>query len=219
MFDATALRGFTNTLTVDTLALTEAAAVEALARTAADARDRVLNGTPRPTAYRQIVNGIADAPLSAVRPDGEIIFAWQYLGAVAREVFDLTIASAPRGTGAYIAGIRVLLDGVAGSIDAVTAETKQVAIVPSVPYARRLEVGLRAGGGKFVLQVPLHNVELIARMASRLYGGLATIDFSYIGLPDAYEHGRKPREWRHRAPRAGETHVRYPAIVVAPRIA
>ena len=70
-----------------------------------------------------------------------------------------------------------------------------------------------------MLQVPLHNVELIAKMASRLYGSLATIDFAYVDLPDAHEPGRKPREWRHRAPGVRETRMRYPAIVITPRTA
>jgi hypothetical protein len=219
MFDGTALRGFVNTLTVDTIGLTDSAAVTTLIRTATDARNRVLGGSPRPTSYRQIVDGIDGASLTSVRPDGEIIFAWQYLEEVVRDIYDQLIASAPRDTGAYIKGVRVLLDGTVSSLDAITADTRQVVIVPSVPYARRLEVGLRDGGGKFVLQVPLHNVELIAKMASTLYGSLASIDFAFVDLPDAYEHGRKPREWRHRAPRVSETHVRYPAIVITPRTA
>jgi len=73
MFDATSLRAFVNTLTVNTQALTADAATDLLVRTATAARDRVLGGVPRPSGYRQIVDGAEGAALTDVRPDGVIV--------------------------------------------------------------------------------------------------------------------------------------------------
>ena len=217
MFDATSLRGFVNTLTVNTQALNADAATDLLVRTATAARDRVLGGVPRPSGYRQIVDGAEGAPLTDVKPDGVIVFAWQYLGEVVQDTYGALVNRSPRDTGEYIAGILVLVDGQEASADAITADTAEVFIVASVPYARRLEVGKRKSGGSFVVQVAPHIVEETAIVARQLYGDLAAITFTYVDLSDAY--GLRTAASHRRRHGRLVTDVQYPAIRIVPRSA
>ncbi len=219
MFDNSALRGFVNTLTVNASAMNATAAKAAMVRAAEAARNRVLSGTPKPSSYRQVVDGKLGADLTSVRPDGVIIFAWQYLGEVVSRIHQLVVVSSPRVTGQYIAGIIVLADGEEVEPTAIPANAAKVHIVASVPYARRLEIGHRKGGAPFVIQVPYKNIEHLAMVARQLYKNLADISFTYVDLTDAYVHGRNPKEWNYRRPTRKEIVVRYPAILIEPRTA
>ena len=221
MFSRTALRGFINTLQVNVADRNAKEASALLARVAADERDRVLaeqrarSGlAPR---YRQIVDGVEDAPLALVRPDGVIVFAWQYLAEIVRDTHEALIRRSPRDSGAYIAGLIILVDGQEAGIETIDADTRAVHIVASVPYARRLEVGKRKAGGPFVLQVPSHIVEETAIVARRLAGNLASFSFTYVDLSDAYALRRRSGH-RRRAGRI-QSDVRYPAILITPRTA
>ncbi len=228
MFDADALHGFVNTLTVQTATMNAQTARAALVATAEAARDRVLHGSPKPSGYRQIVDGVAGAPLVAVRPDGVIVFAWQYLRLVAEDTREALVRRSPRDTGAYIDSILFLVDGQQADAEAITGETKEVHIVPGVPYARRLEVGKRKDGQPFVQQVAPHIVQETATVAKRLYDDLADIRFTYVDLNDAY-YIRSPAGWRKRGFKEFAKHgtgrpivekfVRYPAILITPRVA
>lgn len=215
MFDAAKFVGFVNTLTIDASKLTNEASRALLIKTADEARDRVLGGTPKPSGFTQAVDGNAGASFNTVRPDGTIILFWQYLGEIARDARDAMVQYAPEVSGNYINNILVLVDGTDATLDDITGDTKQVAIVAGAQYARRLEVGNRESGAPFVLQVPQHNVELIARMMQRLYTTTATIDFAYVDLPLAHEIA-KASGHRRRGGRV-ETAVRYPAIIIEPR--
>ena len=217
MFDATSLRGFVNTLTVNTQALTADAATDLLVRTATAARDRVLGGVPRPSGYRQIVDGAEGAPLTDVRPDGVIVFAWQYLGEVVQDTYGALVNRSPRDTGAYIGGILVIADGQETTAENLPTDAQEVLIVASVPYARRLEVGKRKSGGSFVVQVASHIVEETAIVARQLYGDLAAITFTYVDLSNAYAL-RTAASHRRRHGRL-VTDVQYPAIRIVPRTA
>lgn len=217
MYNAAAWSGFVNTLSVNTEALNEAAAKSLLVSTAITARDRVLNGTPKPTGYRQIVDGADGAPLNAVRADGMIVFAWQYLGLIVAEILEMLIQAAPALTGDYIRSILLLADGVPANADAIGAGTKQVTLVPTVPYARRIEVGKRKDGSPFVVHAKPHLVETTTAAARRLYGTLVSIEFNHVELPGGGHrlaaHSRSIRRTR----RGVIAEIWYPAIVIAPK--
>lgn len=220
------LRGYVETLRVQASALTADAARAAMVITAERARDRVLAGTPKPSGYRQIVDGIEGAPLTAVRPDGVIVFAWQYLGFVVRDTFDALVARSPNRSGAYIAGIKVSVDGRWTDPDEIPAGTLSATIVATVPYARRLEVGRDSAGGPFVRQVAPHIVEETAITARALWGSLASFNFRYVDLAEAHAltaAGRVRWHFRNgravRGSRRTDTVVRYPAIEVRARVA
>jgi hypothetical protein len=215
MFTAEQLRGFVNTLTVQTSALNADAAKALLVSTAGAARDRVLNGSPRPTGFRQVVDGIEGAALAAVRPDGVIVFAWQYLGEVVVDTYGALVNRAPRDSGEYIAGILVLADGAEAAPEEVTGDVREVVIVASAPYARRLEIGKRRDGSPFVVQVAAHIVQETAAVAKRLWGDLADFEFTYVSLSDGYRLRTARSHRRRRGVTVSE--MEYPAIRVTPR--
>lgn len=215
MFTADILRGFTNVITVGTRNMTEKAVVAALVAAAEAARDRVINSaTGYKPSYRQIVDEIEGAPLTAVKPDGYIMFAWQWLGEVAADTYLALLNRSPRQSGKYIDSILIFINDDISSLNAIDSSTKEVRIVATAHYSRRLEVGNKADGSPFVQQVPQHIVEETAKVSQRLYRDLATIIFEYVDLTNAYEHGRNPEAWHKRKPRAEETHVRYPSILI-----
>ena len=220
MFSAAALRGFVTTLQVNVAGLNDKESSALLARVAAGERDRVLaeqgGRSGLVPLYRQIVDGVEGAPLTNVKPAGVIVFAWQYLAEVVRDTYDALIKRSPRDSGAYIAGLILLVDGQETGLEKIGANTREVRIVASVPYARRLEVGKRKGGGSFVLQVPSHIVEETAIVARRLVGQIASFDFSYSNLSDVYTL-RRSSSRRRRGHASAE--VRYPTIVIRPRSA
>lgn len=215
MFDGANFKGFVQNLTVNVSGLTDDAAVAALVRTATDAKARVLGGTPKPTSYRQIVDGIENAPLPAVRPDGVIVFTWQYIGEIVQDIYEALVARSPVVSGRYIHGIEVVADGARVEPDADLNGVKQVIIVATAPYSRKLEVHLRKNGQPFVIQVPPHIVEDTRDAAVRQYGAVADIQFNYVQIDDPYIL-RTTASHRRRHGRT-VTEMEYPAIIIEPR--
>lgn len=221
MFDAVALRGFTTSLTVNTSKMNAAQASATMARVARRERDRVIGETRARSGftppYRQVVDGTEGAALDSVRPDGHILLAFQYLAEVAEDTYNALVNRSPRDSGEYIRGIIILIDGAEAPLTSISATTREVRIVASVPYARRLEIGRRRGGGFFVLQVGPFIVKETAETARYLFGSLASITFEYVDLTGAYSlrTARSHRRVRGRL----VTDVRYPAITIIPRTA
>lgn len=233
MFATTsAIKTFISSIEVNVKNLSEADSKKALVMTAVHERERVINLTKKRSGfeplYRQIVDGREGAPLEAVKPNGKIIFAWQYAVEVATDTLSALVNRSPYDEGHYISGLIVLLDGKEGLLSQVNVSTKLIQIVASVPYARRLEVGKRDDGSPFVLQVKPHIVEETAIVARKLYNKLAEITFGYMDLTDAYRlgpmgrrkrHLRKNGTWYTSPTLRKETHVRYPVISIRPRVA
>lgn len=220
MFKPDGLKGWENALIVQVTEQNKEAGQAAMVKLANSERDRVLTGIPTPSSYQQFVDNVPDGRIEDVRYDGVIIFVWQYLREVVQRCFEALDLSSPFLSGNYVDNIRLLLDGdeakAGSSLDDIGPDTRQVAIVPTADYARRLEVGLREDGSKFVIQVPLHNVEMVARMLARRYKDLADIQFNYVDVNPAWELSQ---HFRSRPRQAHETHVRYPAIIITARTA
>lgn len=235
MFTPQAMKGFINTISIASQALPAEASQAALIGTAIRERDRVLTeARARSKAepkYRQVVDGVLGAPLTAVKPFGYILFSYQYLAEVVLEIVHLLADRAPVESGAYLDSIIVYVDEVAASLGAhddthlreIDIDTKRVVIVPTVPYARRLEVGVRRDkygrrtAEPFVIQVQPHIVEQTAIVARRLYGNFADISFNYVDLSNPYVLRHAYSRSRRHDIRNGA--IRYPAIILEPRIA
>lgn len=219
MFQLETLKIWENDLVVQVSETNKEAGQRALVARAKSERDRVIGGTPAPSSYQQFVDNVPDAPIEAVKYDGVIIFAWQYLREVVERCLEALMLSAPVLTGNYVKNISLLIDddeSKAGStLEDILPDTQKVTIVPTADYARRLEVGLRRDGSPFVIQVPLHNVEMVARMVASKYKDLAEIHFTYVDIVPPYGPLKHDFPSRRRQPH--ETHVRYPAIVITPR--
>jgi len=236
LFSEEQLTAWERSVVAQTEDMVEEAAIEALQEATVTARQEVLT---RETArsggiaplYQQVIDGRADAPLSAIQPYSTIVLLWNYLPEVATRTHEALEQRSPRRSGRYIESISVFLDQVPGELNQITYNTQQVMLVPSVPYARRLEVGKRQKDDKpFVRQVAPHIVEETAIVAKRKFSEFASFVYNYTDLANAWQlslAGMTPRHWegsywRHgHTPRTRhgmlETHVRYPSITITKR--
>jgi len=186
-------------------------------------RDEVLANFGRPM-YRQIVDWIEGAPLSAVRPDGVIVFVWSYLNQVVRDAVQELRDTAPYLTGRYIANIVLLVNGqqVAGGTGDLVEQaridinTKGVVVLSTVPYARRLEVGKRKGGGYFIRHGEPHFVQQASIVIANRYRNVADVFFNYFELTDPHllvPGSPSIRRVRGRTIRE----IQHPGILIRPR--
>lgn len=233
LFTADALDAFARNIVVGVREMTEEAAVTALREQTIKARQEgFANHTQRSGVAphsRIVIDGVEDAPLSAIKPNSIIVLLWSFLPEVAQATYTALKQRSPRRSGAYIEGLLVFVDGDPAGFQAITIDTREVRFVASVPYARRLEVGKDESGGPFVKQVATHIVEETAIVAKRKFSDLAYISYEYVDLSGAWALSRRgmiPRHfvggrWRHsHAPRSRggmlEEHVRYPSILIKP---
>jgi hypothetical protein len=235
LFSADQLDAFQRNITVGIAELAVDAAAEALQQQTVQAQQEVIaressrSGGIAPLP-RVVVDGVEDAPLSAINGDSVIVILWNYLPEAARKTYDALVQRSPRLSGRYVEGLLVFIDDQPGDFGDIDNDTKEVRFVASVPYARRLEVGKDHRGSPWVKQVAPHIVEETAIVGKRKFGDLANVTYSYVDLSGAWAlspAGMTPRHfeggrWRYgKSPRTRsgmlETHVRYPAILITPR--
>lgn len=229
MFTREAMTGFINTIALASVQLPAKQSQQLLIETAMRERDRVIAESQARSGfvphYRQVVDGVLDAPLTAVKPFGYILFSWQYLQEIVLEIVHALADRAPVLKGDYLNSIYVFVDDVVAAMGAgdeahlkeITLTTKRIVIVPTVPYARRLEVGRSRDGSMFVKQVRAHIVEETAITSNKLYGTLADISFNYVDISQPYI--LKQAYSRARRHDRKNDMVRYPAIIIEPNVA
>ncbi len=225
MISAAQHRGFIREITVFTEG-TAQKMVDAMVRVATAQRDRVLTEQAARSGleplYRVFVDGAQGAALTSVKPDGIIIFAWNYLREVIFEAMIETAAAVPVQTGNLLSHLFLFVDGTEAGRDAngeavlsaVTADTQQATIVAYVEYARRLEVGLDRTGAPFVRQVKQHFIEQAAIVLQSRFKDQAEIEFAYVSLPDA-SLSNWSSATRHRIRK--RTAITFPSITITPR--
>lgn len=215
MFDRRQLAALTTTLRVQVPRQNAEAARTLLAETAEAERARVLReqrnraGVTPSTAHA--VDGRRGADFRSVRPDGMILLEFGYVREIAARAAEELIKAGPRNSGAWAAGIVVLVNDAETEPGAeIPHDAANVALVSTVPYARKLEIGHTKDGFPFILDD--EDYRLVERTAQRLrsiYAGLADVRFNYIDLEGA---------WKLKTinPRTGRTGgvVRYPAIFI-----
>jgi len=220
MFTSAALRGFVRDITVanqQTAALTQAALVTA----AQAARDRVIAEQSArsgfaPT-YRQVVDGVVGAPLTSVRPNGVIVFAWNYLSEVMANALEMAAERSPVQSGDYVRGLTLFADGIEiargddGSLglETVPAGTRAAVIVATAAYSRKLEVGLTQAGLPVVKQVPLHFMQETSLILARMFRDQATISFGFTQMTVGGKAAKT----------GGGLAAGYPTITIVPRTA
>jgi hypothetical protein len=214
MLTPTSLRAFTQTLQVEVPQANATVARRLLVATAERVRDETAvsqssRAGVRPS-YRQSVDGRLDAPLSAVRPDGQIVLAWSYLREIAELAVRLLLARGPERSRAWKGSIAIFVDDVRADVAAITAATRLIEVAPVIIYARRLEIGRRGDGRPFVISAPPHLVEETALLLAQRYRDLASIKHTYLQLAS------NARGLRGRARRQAQSDVRYPAIAIRP---
>ena len=157
-----------------------------------------------------MVDGRRGAPLDSVNPNGgQIVAEFELVGEVLKWIANELSERSPYLKGDYLRGHTVFADGREIDVGAVIPDAEEYVLINTVPYARKVEIGRTRAGRAFLLHVPNRIYERTAADASRRFGNIARVRFSYRGLVGGALGGRG------RAHDKSET--RFPAIVVRPR--
>jgi hypothetical protein len=197
-------------------------AVASFAQGAIDQADatnrRVLGRIPPRTVT---VDGRQGAPLTDVKPDGgSIIVEYELITDVLVWIGDTLRARSPVQSGAYRDGWTLLADGTEVAVNDDVPGADEYTFVNTVPYARKIEVGLTESGRAFVIQVPNRIAERTAKDAASKFGNIAKIANTFIALENAYTlkndavSRARPGRRRRVTSRAG-SEITYPAITVS----
>lgn len=183
-----------------------------LARSIADGE-----GSP---VYDRYVNGIKDAPESAVVPPGPIVYDFIWWQEIVEYALQYLVERSPVHSGRYKQSWMVLADGspIADVRDIPIAST--VTIVNDQPYARKIDVG------HMRMSVPPFLIEDARQAVNRIFGNIITARRSLIDLPSAYtlkgyfRRGVRPRaRTKLRADTKAGAKMTYPALILSMRTA
>lgn len=155
-----------------------------------------------------VVDGVRGGEPERVRPDGYILLEWGYVREVALVALVALRQAGPRVEGIWADSLAILADGAEVEPRAIPHDAREIHIVATTPYARRIEIGRTKRGDPFVLDDSDYRlIERTARRIAPLYRQIATVRFAYVDLADAYSlSNRTARTGR----RGGQ--VRYPAM-------
>lgn len=139
----------------------------------------------RPGNHR-VVNGIVQAPEEALTLPGYIRYLYDYRYEIAAEALDMLQAGSPRDSGAYARSHKLFVNGAeVASLPATLAETDDVVIANPLVYARRIEVGVRKDGTKFVSDVDRFLYRSVKRRLFRKWQSVAWVLNPYLEIPPA----------------------------------
>lgn len=176
--------------------------------------------TGSPPEHQTFVDGVRDAPLERVRPDGTIVFAWELASDVIAYCFAQVVKHSPVVSGAYSRSHKIFADGVEVESPALATKAEEVVITSVSLYARKIE-----GAGRRPpqsAQAPNGVYEVVATMARRRFGNVARVRFTYrspMGGATELEGwanlsaGRKQGEKAQQ--RQYAKNIRQPAIVIS----
>ena len=169
--------------------------------------------------HETIVDERRGAAVQTVKPDGTIVFEFQLIETALAEIHDLLMRHSPVKTGQFRASHVMFADGVeTDPLRPVMAA--EYAFINMQPYARKIERGLSPKAPEGVYQV-------VSVLASKRYGNLARISFSFRSIPS----GAAVSKWAVRPSaqalarrvRGGPAHkhhdwlTRQPAVIVKTR--
>lgn len=217
------------------------AATQLVQREAARVVRETRAASPIPPAYRiniggkseQILDG--ELPVLPLRPSDNVNLFFDHRREVAEQVWLILLRNSPHVSGDYKQAFTLFVDNREvgtpnlSSLKLIVPGTR-VEIINLAPYARRLEVGKKADGSPFVVQVAPHIVERsVAEAAKGIYRRLSDIFFTYTDYSQAYQLSgsmigstyinnlgkrTKRRAWADR--RAGSA-ITYPMVVLKER--
>lgn len=136
---------------------------------------RVLGRAPTHTTF---VDGMPSDDLEKVRPDGRIVFDFDIGTGVVQWIDQALEEASPVKNGKYQRSHAIYADGVEVANVMAAEGADEVVILPLVPYARKIE-----GAGKRPPQssrAPNGVYQVVAVMAARRYGNMASIKFTYM---------------------------------------
>lgn len=160
-----------------------------IAATAMAENEKIMRASPRPLAMERHVDGVPDAPESAVRDGGVIVYDYNRLDQVASAALDTLRQLSPFDSGDYVRSHVLMLNGtVIGSTDSTGASLKiasltnwkhgdLITISNLMPYTRKIEMGLKG------YRRHGHVYEKAASSLNRRFGNQARIIFTYAQAP------------------------------------
>jgi len=159
------------------------------------------------------VDGVKGAVEESVRPDGVIVYDFHLLREVLEWIEQKLLDSSPIKSGRYRKSHILLADG--AEVQFFSSELPQAEryVFSNVqPYARKIERGLSR-------QTPAGVFQVVADMAKRRFGNIASIKFTYEGIifgNTALEQwARRTKQRRRIAPKTTDAwNRRQPAIEV-----
>lgn len=153
-------------------ALIADAAAEALSDAQAQNRD-MLGIVP---GHEQIVDRVRGAPFAAVNPDrGVIVIEFDIRLDVFAYIGKLLVENSPVLTGDYQDSHQLYADGVPVSKFDPAMQADEWVFLSTVPYARKIERGQSD-------QAPDGVYQAVAAMASRRFGNIASVKFTFRSL-------------------------------------
>lgn len=180
---------------------------------ALDQNRRVLGQT---VAYETFVDGMASEALEKVRPDGRIIFEFEIGVGVVQWIHWALEEASPELKGHYRRSHTIYADGVEVSEAAMAEGAEEVVFVPLVPYARKIE----GAGGRPPQSAKAPNgvYQVVALMASRRFGNLASVKFSYMtpigGASELAKWAKRNAAKRGDKRGQVQSNMRQPAILI-----
>lgn len=134
------------------------------------------------------------------------VLAW-----IARELRDRSpvLTGAYRDAHALYADGRFVMTADAVNGNGALPDAEEFAFTNTVPYARKIELGMTRSGRPFVMQVPNFIYERVAEDARNSFKGVADISFEMRAADAATQTPQRSARARHNRPE-----MRFPAIVV-----
>lgn len=214
-----AFQSFASEFAVNVRNMTEEAAKAAMQRAVGSEIQRVRSqqaarsGGIVPDLEAMVVDGNRAGNVAQIGHNSTVVLDWNYLSeAVIRTVLYLE-TQGPERSGEWKRSIITLVEGVeVGRTQRLPRLAREALVVVTAPYARRLEVGKREGGGPFVLQVPQHFVEKAVIRLRRQHGDLAKFYFTYANLSGGSRQRSAGSRADRLAAREANADVAYPAI-------
>lgn len=215
------LQAFRNTLEVFVNKTTEEG-LAAFHRAAAQEKERVVETQRQRSGFAPnttvVADGIRNAPITSAKR--VVVIEYFYWKEIAFEAIRMLEGRGPRRTGRYLESVKVFVDGTETNPAQIPEHFSELVIAPTVPYSRRLEVGKRADGRPFVVQVQPKIVDSVTRQLKGRYGNVATIKTEFRRIDgENTSRARGVRRGRRalRSRRSRGSEMTYPSIVIMPR--
>jgi hypothetical protein len=226
-----ALQALRHRVTVEWPKIADDEARKLLINFARESHDRIMREqTARAGVFPEwdaYANTPGNTNLQSVKLPGPIVYRYRYLQEIVLEAIRMLKAASPPGSGKYKNAHKLWINGDEVPLNSKLEPGQEIAIANTRDYARRLEVGKKDSGEAFLISVPNHIYERVAKQLAARYQsrgrGVAEIKFGYLTLPKAWvikgllgPHYRLPTgKLRKRRQHVGEL-VRAPAIFIKP---
>ncbi|MCE0743332.1 hypothetical protein LWC05_05430 [Acetobacter sicerae] len=190
--------------------MTEAALAANLAEAAIRLRAEAISSGNAPDSWIRYVDGVRDRPENAVRPDGTILYHFNYLPEATIFAIQQALQKSPVKTGQYRRAWLVVVNGRiwSGDLGRIPPGSEVMVLNPE-PYSRKLDTGAIRSSAKGI-------IEAVRRTVNRRFPTL-TAQRKFMNIPAGMIPGApwilKRSQSRSRDRQAGQP-VTYPALVI-----